>query len=69
MHGTTEESKVAVRNIRRDALHQSKDLARRRKSPKTTSDRAGSEVDNLAKKYVDEAEKIGKAKEQEVLEV
>lgn len=69
VHGTTEESKVAVRNIRRDALHRAKDLATKKEISEDDERRAGQEVETLARKYVDEAERIGKAKEQEVLEV
>ena len=69
VHSTTEESKVAVRNIRRDALSRAKDLATRKEISEDDERRAGQDVEHLAKKFVDEAEKIGKAKEQEVLEV
>lgn len=69
VHGTTEETKVAVRNIRRDALSQAKDLANKKEVSEDDERRASQEVETLTKKYVDEAEKIGKAKEQEVLEV
>ncbi len=69
VHGTTEDTKVAVRNIRRDALSQAKDLAIKKEVSEDDERRASQEVESLTKKYVDEAEKIGKAKEQEVLEV
>jgi len=69
VHGTTEDTKVAVRNIRRDALSQAKDLANKKEVSEDDERRASQEVESLTKKYVDEAEKIGKAKEQEVLEV
>jgi ribosome recycling factor len=69
VHSTTEESKVAVRNIRRDALHHAKDMATRKEISEDDERRAQQEVEGLAKKYVEEADKIGKAKEQEVLEV
>ncbi len=69
VHSTTEESKVAVRNIRRDALHHAKDLVTKKEISEDDERRAQHDVDNLAKKYVDEADRIGKAKEQEVLEI
>lgn len=65
VHSTTEDSKVAVRNIRRDALHQAKELG----VSEDEGRRATQELDALTKRFVDEAEKIGKAKEHEVLEV
>lgn len=69
VHGTVEESKVAVRNIRRDALHQGKELTASKSISEDEERRAGQDIETLAKKFVDEAEKIGKTKEQEVLEV
>lgn len=69
VHATTEESKVAVRNIRRDAISQTKDLAGKKEISEDDERRAAHEVETLTKKYVDEADRIGKAKEQEVLEV
>lgn len=69
VHATAEESKVAVRNIRRDALHQAKELTSKKEISEDDERRAAQDVDNLSKKYVDEADKVSKAKEQEVLEV
>ncbi|MDQ3539337.1 MAG: ribosome recycling factor, partial [Chloroflexota bacterium] len=65
VHSTTEDSKVAVRNIRRDALHQTKEQG----VSEDEERRASQEMDNLTKRFVDEADRIGKTKEQEVLEV
>lgn len=65
VHSTTEDSKVAVRNIRRDALHQTKE----QRVSEDEERRANQEMDTLTKRFVEEAERIGKAKEQEVLEV
>lgn len=69
VHQTVEESKVAVRNIRRDAVSQ----LRKQLSDKDISEdderRASEEIDTLSKKFVDRADEIGKEKEQEVLEV
>jgi ribosome recycling factor len=69
VHQFTEESKVAVRNIRRDAM----DHVRKLKSDKEISEdderRAEHQVDDLTKKFTEEADKIGKAKEHEVMEV
>ena len=65
VHSTTEDSKVAVRNIRRDALHQTREQG----VSEDEERRANQEMENLTKRFVDDAERIGKAKEQEVLEV
>ena len=69
VHQTVEESKVAVRNIRRDAMHQTRDMLSRREISEDDERRAEHELDSLTKKFFDEADKIGKGKEQEVLEV
>jgi ribosome recycling factor len=69
VHSTVEDSKVAVRNIRRDALSQVKDLLTKKEIGEDDEKRAQQEIEATTKKYVDEADKIGKAKEQEVLEV
>jgi ribosome recycling factor len=69
VHSAVEESKVAVRNIRRDALQSAKTLMTKKEISEDDERRAQQELETLTKKYVDEAEKIGKAKEQEVLEV
>lgn len=69
VHNHVEEGKVAVRNIRRDAVSQIRELMGEKLISEDDERRAEHEVDNLSKRFVDEAEKIGKAKEQEVLEV
>jgi ribosome recycling factor len=69
VHTNVEDSKVAVRNIRRDALQSAKSLMTKKEISEDDERRAQHELEALTKKYVDEADKIGKAKEQEVLEV
>jgi ribosome recycling factor len=64
-----EESKVAVRNIRRDAQHQARELLNKKEISEDDQRRGETELDNLTKKYVEETERIGQAKEQEILEV
>jgi ribosome recycling factor len=69
VHSTVEDSKVAVRNVRRDALSSARDLVKAKEIGEDEERTAQQEIENLAKKYVDEADRIGKAKEHEVLEV
>jgi len=69
VHSNVEESKVAVRNIRRDALQSTKNLTTKKEISEDDERRAQHELEALTKRFVDEADKIGKAKEQEVLEV
>ncbi len=69
VHQTVEESKISVRNIRRDAVSQLRKQLNDKAVSEDDERRTAEEIDILSKKYVDEADKIGKAKEQEVLEV
>jgi len=69
VHGHVEEGKIAVRNIRRDAMTQVRELLNERAISEDDERRAEHQVDDLTKRFVDEAEKIGKSKEREVLEV
>lgn len=69
VHSTVEDSKVAVRNVRRDAVSNTRDLMKAKEIGEDDERTAQQEIENLTKKYVDEADRIGKAKEQEVLEV
>jgi ribosome recycling factor len=69
VHGHVEEGKVALRNIRRDAMTQVKELLTEKLIGEDDERRAEQQVDELTKRYVSDAERVGKAKEQEVLEV
>jgi len=69
VNGMVEEAKVAVRNVRRDANSQVKELLNSKDISEDDERRALAELDAMTKRYIDEADKIGKAKEQEVLEV
>ena len=67
VHGMAEDAKVAVRNIRRDAVQQIGKLGG--EVSEDDERRGNQQLDEVSKRYTDEAEKIGKAKEQELLEV
>ena len=69
VHTMVEESKVAVRNVRRDAVHQVHKLLTDKEISEDEERRATSQIDDLAKKYTEEASAIGKEKEHEVMEV
>jgi ribosome recycling factor len=69
VHGHVEEGKVALRNIRRDAMANVKELLAEKLIGEDDERRAEQQVDELTKRYVNEADKVGKSKEQEVLEV
>ncbi len=69
VHSHVEDGKVAVRNIRRDAMGNVRELWNERMISEDDERRAQHQVDDLTKRFTDEADKIGKAKEREVLEV
>ena len=69
VHGHVEEAKVALRNIRRDAVTHVKELLSEKLIGEDDERRAEHQVDELTKRFVADAERVGKAKEQEVLEV
>jgi ribosome recycling factor len=69
VHQFTEDAKVAVRNIRRDAMDHVRKSLTAKEISEDDERRAEHQVDELTKKFTDEAEKIGKAKEHEVMEV
>ncbi|HET8522992.1 MAG TPA: ribosome recycling factor [Thermomicrobiales bacterium] len=69
VHAYTEESKVAVRNIRRDAIEHIRKQLNAKEISEDDERRATHQADELTKRFVDEADAISKAKEQEVMEV
>src|SRR5215216_2106391 len=69
VHQQVEDAKVAVRNIRRDAVSQLHKLTADKQISEDEERRAAHQLDDISKRFTDEADKIGKAKEHEVLEV
>ncbi|MCC6314517.1 MAG: ribosome recycling factor [Thermomicrobiales bacterium] len=69
VHHQLEDGKVALRNIRRDAITSVRELMNEKMISADDERRAVQQVDELTKRFVDEVDKIGKTKEQEVLEV
>lgn len=69
VHQQVEDAKVSVRNIRRDAMNQLHKLTADKQISEDDERRASGQLDDLSKRFTDEADKIGKAKEHEVLEV
>lgn len=67
--GFVEDAKVAVRNIRRDSMQSLKTLVSSKEISEDDERRAQTELETITKKFTDEADSIGKAKELEVLEV
>ena len=65
----TEEAKVAIRNIRRDANDKAKDM--KKKSEMTEDEQKASEkaVQDLTDKYIKALDNVGAAKEKEVMSI
>jgi ribosome recycling factor len=64
-----EDGRVAVRNVRREALHNLKELENEKMISEDEHKRAAEKLEELVHKYTREAERTGEAKEAEVLEV
>ena len=64
-----EDGKVAIRNVRRDALHDLKEMQEEKMISEDDHKRAADRMEDLVHKYVREADHVGDAKEAEVMEV
>ncbi len=64
-----EETRVALRNLRREALTDLKDLENEKMIAEDDHKRGAERVQQLTDRYIREAEEIGAAKESEVMEV
>jgi ribosome recycling factor len=64
-----ESAKVAVRNIRRDALHQVKELLKDKKITEDEERRAEQDVQQLTDRFVKEVDAVVKAKEDELMAI
>jgi ribosome recycling factor len=69
VNGHVEDGKVALRNIRRDAMTHVKELMTEKLIGEDDERRAEQQVDELTRRFVGEADQVGKVKEQEVMEV
>jgi ribosome recycling factor len=62
-----ENAKVAVRNVRRDALHQAKELLKDKKISEDDERRVEEEIQKYTDKYVKDVDAVVKAKEEELM--
>jgi len=69
VHGEGEDSKVAIRNIRRDANQQVKDLLKDKLITEDEERRAEDEIQKLTDKSIKDVDDVVKAKEQELMAV
>ena len=69
VHGVAEDGRVAVRNIRRDVLHDLRDLKSEGEVGSDDEHRAEQELQKLTDERIGEIEKLLAGKEEEILEV
>jgi ribosome recycling factor len=69
VHHEGENAKVAVRNIRRDAIHQVKELQKDKQISEDDERRAEDEIQKLTDRFVKEIDVVVKAKEDELMAV
>ena len=69
VHHEGENAKVAVRNVRRDAIHHVKEWLKDKQVTEDEARRAEDEIQKLTDKFVKDIDDVVKAKEQELLAV
>ena len=69
LHKKLDEHKVAVRNIRRDVQDKLRDREKKKEVSEDELKRSTDKLQKLTDRYIDEMEKVGKSKEQELMEV
>jgi ribosome recycling factor len=69
IHKRLEESRVTVRNLRREAVEELKASEKNKEISQDQSIRASEQIQKLTDSYIDAVNRIGKDKEAEILEV
>jgi len=69
LHKKLDEHKVAVRNVRRDIHDKLRDREKKKEVSEDELKRSTEKLQKLTDRYIDEMDKVGKTKEQEILEV
>jgi ribosome recycling factor len=69
VHSRLEESRVAVRNIRRDAMKDMKDAVNEKLCSEDDHKRGEQEIEKIVERQMLDIEKAGQAKEAEIMEV
>jgi ribosome recycling factor len=64
-----ENAKVAVRNVRRDAMHQVKELLKEKKITEDDERRSEDEIQKLTDKAIKDVDEVVRAKEQELMAI
>lgn len=69
LHKKLDEHKVAIRNIRRDAHDKLRDREKKKEISEDELKRSTDRLQKLTDRFIDEMDKVGKSKEQEIMEV
>jgi ribosome recycling factor len=69
MHHRLEESRIAIRNVRRDALNDMREFEKEKLISEDDLKRGEEDVQKLTDKYIEEVAEQGKKKEAEIMEV
>ncbi len=69
VHKRVEDAKIAVRNVRRDALEELRKLEKDKKVSRDDSTRATDRLQKLTDRFIGEVSKVGADKEAEIMEV
>ncbi len=69
LHKKLDEHKVAVRNVRRDVQDKLRDREKKKEVSEDELKRSTEKLQKLTDRFIEEMDKVGKAKEQEILEV
>jgi len=69
LHRKSEDAKIAVRNVRRDANEHLKDLEKKHEISEDECKRTQDQVQKLTDRYIEQIDKLQRAKEQELMEV
>lgn len=69
VHNEGENAKIAIRNIRRDAIHQAKELMNDKEITEDAERRAEAEIQGLTDKHVARVDELVAAKDEELMEI
>jgi ribosome recycling factor len=69
VHDKVEQGRIALRNIRRDAMSQAREFRDEKMISDDDERRAEGQIEELTKKFVTQADQLGKAKEQDLMAV
>ena len=69
VHNRLEESRVAIRNIRRDLIKDLRDFEKEKLISEDELKRSEEELQKLTDRYIEQVEEVGQHKEKEIMEV